>query len=77
MAYETRQHFPTQRIWITNEIIHNPSVNKHLNMQVEFIEVKEGQKDFSVVASGMWLSYLPLAPAFRKCSYLKTRVARL
>ncbi|MFM8008965.1 MAG: 4-hydroxy-3-methylbut-2-enyl diphosphate reductase, partial [Dolichospermum sp.] len=21
MAYETRQHFPTERIWITNEII--------------------------------------------------------
>ncbi len=53
MAYETRQHFPTQQIWITNEIIHNPSVNQHLrDMQVEFIEVKEGQKDFSGVAVG-------------------------
>ena len=53
MAYETRQHFPTQRIWITNEIIHNPSVNQHLrNMQVEFIEVKAGQKDFSIVSIG-------------------------
>ncbi|MBV9387218.1 MAG: 4-hydroxy-3-methylbut-2-enyl diphosphate reductase [Chroococcidiopsidaceae cyanobacterium CP_BM_ER_R8_30] len=53
MAYETRQHFPTQRVWITNEIIHNPSVNQHLrNMQVEFIEVKAGQKDFSGVAPG-------------------------
>lgn len=53
MAYETRQHFPTQRIWITNEIIHNPSVNKHLqDMQVGFIEVKAGEKDFSVVESG-------------------------
>jgi 4-hydroxy-3-methylbut-2-enyl diphosphate reductase len=53
MAYETRQHFPTQQIWITNEIIHNPSVNQQLrNMQVEFIEVKQGQKDFSVVGSG-------------------------
>jgi 4-hydroxy-3-methylbut-2-enyl diphosphate reductase len=53
MAYETRQHFPTQQIWITNEIIHNPSVNQRLrDMQVEFIEVKEGQKDFSGVAVG-------------------------
>jgi len=53
MAYETRQHFPSQRIWITNEIIHNPSVNQHLrNMQVEFIEVKAGQKDFCVVSKG-------------------------
>lgn len=53
MAYETRQHFPTERIWITNEIIHNPSVNQHLrDMNVEFISVEESQKDFSVVGTG-------------------------
>jgi 4-hydroxy-3-methylbut-2-enyl diphosphate reductase len=53
MAYETREHFPTERIWITNEIIHNPSVNQHLlDMNVGFIPVVEGNKDFSVVGSG-------------------------
>jgi 4-hydroxy-3-methylbut-2-enyl diphosphate reductase len=53
MAYETRQHFPTERIWITNEIIHNPGVNNRLKeMTVGFIEVKDGQKDFSVVGEG-------------------------
>ena len=53
MAYETRQHFPTQRIWVTNEIIHNPSVNQRLReMQVEFIDYASGKKDFSVVDSG-------------------------
>ncbi|MBE9180955.1 4-hydroxy-3-methylbut-2-enyl diphosphate reductase [Oculatella sp. LEGE 06141] len=53
MAYETRQHFPTERIWITNEIIHNPSVNQQLReMQVGFIPVDAEQKDFSVVDSG-------------------------
>ncbi|MBE9120747.1 4-hydroxy-3-methylbut-2-enyl diphosphate reductase [Tychonema sp. LEGE 07199] len=53
IAYEARQHFPTQRIWITNEIIHNPSVNQHLrDMEVGFIAVEKGQKDFSVVSSG-------------------------
>ena len=53
MAYETRQHFPTERIWITNEIIHNPSVNQRLkDMNVGFITAKEGQKDFSVVSQG-------------------------
>lgn len=53
MAYETRQHFPTENIWITNEIIHNPSVNQHLqDMKVEFIPVENGNKDFSVVNSG-------------------------
>ena len=53
MAYETRQHFPKERIWITNEIIHNPSVNQRLlEMNVGFIEVINGSKDFSVVAAG-------------------------
>lgn len=53
MAYETRQHFPTEKIWITNEIIHNPSVNRRLQeMAVGFIEVVDGQKDFSVVGKG-------------------------
>lgn len=50
MAYETRTHFPTEKIWITNEIIHNPSVNKRLReMNVDFIPVDNGVKDFSVV----------------------------
>lgn len=53
MAYETRQHFPTERIWITNEIIHNPSVNQRLReMEVEFIPVEQGNKDFSGVGKG-------------------------
>jgi len=53
MAYETRQHFPTERIWITNEIIHNPSVNQHLQeMKVAYIPVEKKQKDFSVVTQG-------------------------
>jgi 4-hydroxy-3-methylbut-2-enyl diphosphate reductase len=53
MAYETRQHFPTERIWMTNEIIHNPSVNQRLqDMQVDFIPVVAGEKDFSVVGAG-------------------------
>ncbi|MFM7551008.1 MAG: 4-hydroxy-3-methylbut-2-enyl diphosphate reductase [Cyanobacteriota bacterium] len=53
MAYETRRHYPTERIWITNEIIHNPSVNAHLReMDVRFISVEQGVKDFSEVANG-------------------------
>jgi 4-hydroxy-3-methylbut-2-enyl diphosphate reductase len=53
MAYETRQHFPTERIWITNEIIHNPSVNQRLrDMKVGFISVEKDEKDFSVVDAG-------------------------
>ncbi|AGF52452.1 slr0348 [Synechocystis sp. PCC 6803] len=53
MAYETRQHFPGDRLWITNEIIHNPSVNQRLReMEVNFIDVVNGEKDFSGVAKG-------------------------
>ncbi|WP_017306843.1 4-hydroxy-3-methylbut-2-enyl diphosphate reductase [Spirulina subsalsa] len=53
MAYETRQHFPSERIWITNEIIHNPEVNERLRqMNVGFIPVEQGIKDFSLVQEG-------------------------
>ena len=53
MAYETRQHFPTEQIWITNEIIHNPSVNQRMQeMEVEFIPIEGKNKDFSVVGTG-------------------------
>ncbi|NEO13780.1 MULTISPECIES: 4-hydroxy-3-methylbut-2-enyl diphosphate reductase [unclassified Moorena] len=53
MAYETRTHFPSEQIWITNEIIHNPSVNQRLReMEVKFIAVEDGKKDFSVVGAG-------------------------
>ncbi|MEH2464907.1 4-hydroxy-3-methylbut-2-enyl diphosphate reductase [Nostoc sp.] len=53
MAYETRQHFLTEHIWITNEIIHNPSVNQRMQeMEVEFIPIQGKNKDFSVVGTG-------------------------
>ncbi len=53
MAYEARQHFPNQHIWITNEIIHNPEVNQQLKvMDVQFIELVDGEKDFSGVGVG-------------------------
>ena len=53
MAYETRKHYPNERIWITNEIIHNPSVNDQLRkMDVLFITEEKGIKDFSGVKDG-------------------------
>jgi len=53
MAYETRTHFPIERLWITNEIIHNPSVNQRLReMDVNFVPVAEGIKDFSGIGQG-------------------------
>jgi 4-hydroxy-3-methylbut-2-en-1-yl diphosphate reductase len=53
IAYETRQHFPTEQIWITNEIIHNPSVNQRLReMKVNFIQVENGSKNFDAIERG-------------------------
>ncbi|EFN56438.1 hypothetical protein CHLNCDRAFT_59658 [Chlorella variabilis] len=54
MAYEARRAYPGQRLHITNEIIHNPSVNQRLKeMDVQFIdEGADGGKDFSGVKEG-------------------------
>ncbi|XP_059653957.1 4-hydroxy-3-methylbut-2-enyl diphosphate reductase, chloroplastic [Cornus florida] len=53
IAYEARKQFPEEKIWITNEIIHNPTVNKRLEeMEVKDIPVQEGKKEFDVVKKG-------------------------
>ncbi|XP_019166219.1 PREDICTED: 4-hydroxy-3-methylbut-2-enyl diphosphate reductase, chloroplastic-like [Ipomoea nil] len=53
IAYEARKQFPTERIWITNEIIHNPTVNKRLEeMEVKNIPIDQGEKNFNVVDKG-------------------------
>nr|QIM59638.1 (E)-4-hydroxy-3-methylbut-2-enyl diphosphate reductase [Astragalus mongholicus] len=53
IAYEARKQFPDDKIWITNEIIHNPTVNKRLEeMNVQNIPLEEGQKQFEVVNKG-------------------------
>ncbi|KAL8205255.1 hypothetical protein R6Q57_008806 [Mikania cordata] len=53
IAYEARKQFPDEKIWITNEIIHNPTVNKRLEeMEVKDIPVKNGEKQFDVVDKG-------------------------
>ncbi len=43
LAYETRRHFPQKTIYITNEIIHNPYVNKRLvELGVRFLDGQDG-----------------------------------
>ncbi|KAJ4962246.1 hypothetical protein NE237_022185 [Protea cynaroides] len=53
IAYEARKQFPEEKIWITNEIIHNPTVNKRLEeMQVQNVPLDAGKKQFDVVDKG-------------------------
>lgn len=53
MAYETRKQYPTERIHITNEIIHNPVVNERLREMGVFFVPQDGLvKDFSDVQGG-------------------------
>ncbi|XP_072973384.1 4-hydroxy-3-methylbut-2-enyl diphosphate reductase, chloroplastic-like [Typha angustifolia] len=53
IAYEARKQFPEERMWITNEIIHNPTVNKRLEeMEVKDIPIEKGVKQFDVVDKG-------------------------
>lgn len=53
MAYETRRQFPGKRIWITNEIIHNPTVNRRMNEMNMFFVPQEGlKKDLSGIEEG-------------------------
>ncbi|CAM6076456.1 unnamed protein product [Sphagnum tenellum] len=46
----TRGNFPEHNLWITNEIIHNPTVNDRMaEMKVQMIPLEENGKDFTVV----------------------------
>jgi len=54
MAHESRNYFPDKTIWLSNEIIHNPKVNKNLEAKaMRFLPVKDnGAKDYSGVQEG-------------------------
>lgn len=53
IAYEARAKFPDRRIWITNEIIHNPIVNQRMKEIGIYSVPQEGlQKDLSGIEQG-------------------------
>ncbi len=61
-AYQTRAQFPDRRIFLTNEIIHNPRVNTELSeMGIEFLPPLAGG---SCDVSGLSNKDVVLMPAF-------------
>ncbi|KAG6410736.1 hypothetical protein SASPL_128803 [Salvia splendens] len=53
IAFEARRQFPSDNMWLTNEMIHNPTVNKMLeDMEVQTLPVNEGKKEFELVNEG-------------------------
>uniref|UniRef100_A0A7S3EKB2 4-hydroxy-3-methylbut-2-enyl diphosphate reductase n=3 Tax=Rhodosorus marinus TaxID=101924 RepID=A0A7S3EKB2_9RHOD len=72
IAYETRSHFPTQKIWLTNEIIHNPMVNNRLaDMGVFFIPQENMKKDFSEVQGDDVVVLPAFGATLEEMQYLK------
>ena len=62
MAYEARRQWPGAKMHVTNEIIHNPAVNRRLQeMDISIIQDVKGKgKDFS----GVQPSDVVILPAF-------------
>lgn len=57
MAYEARRQYPTEKMWITNEIIHNPSVNQARRAGAP-------GRGSAAAASATSLTHLPLLAIF-------------
>ncbi len=65
MAYETRRQFPDRRLWITNEIIHNPLVNQHLKaMSIRFLDEDESGKSVPKDFDRVGADDVVILPAF-------------
>ncbi|KAG2485361.1 hypothetical protein HYH03_015854 [Edaphochlamys debaryana] len=53
MAYEARQAHPEKKLFVTNEIIHNPEVNQRLKeMNIEIVEDDGKGKDYTKIQGG-------------------------
>ncbi|KAL1801857.1 hypothetical protein ACET3Z_030504 [Daucus carota] len=54
LVYEAKNQFPDQKIWITNEIIHNPTFSKKLeNLNIEYLpKTKDSKKQYDAIEKG-------------------------
>src|SRR6476660_156472 len=64
-AYQTRQRFPDQRVFLTGEIIHNPHVNEKLRaMGVRFLSDAAGSAASPSALDGLTPDDVVILPAF-------------
>jgi 4-hydroxy-3-methylbut-2-enyl diphosphate reductase len=64
-AYQTRQRFPDQRVFLTGEIIHNPHVNEKLRaMGVRFLSDAAGSAASPAALDGLTPDDVVILPAF-------------
>jgi 4-hydroxy-3-methylbut-2-enyl diphosphate reductase len=71
-AYQTRQRFPNQRVFLTGEIIHNPHVNEKLRaMGIGFLsdrldaaKAQTGEEAAAASVDGLLASDIVILPAF-------------
>uniref|UniRef100_A0A7S1XHR3 4-hydroxy-3-methylbut-2-enyl diphosphate reductase n=1 Tax=Erythrolobus australicus TaxID=1077150 RepID=A0A7S1XHR3_9RHOD len=74
IAYETRQQYPTETLWLTNEVIHNPVVNRRLaDMGVKFVPQEGLQKDLTVVNDGDVVILPAFGATLEEMQYLTSR----
>ncbi|KAA8492089.1 4-hydroxy-3-methylbut-2-enyl diphosphate reductase [Porphyridium purpureum] len=74
IAYEARQQFPTQTLWLTNEVIHNPIVNRRLaEMGVRFVPQEGLTKDLTVVDDGDVVILPAFGATLEEMQYLNSR----
>eukprot|EP00186_Timspurckia_oligopyrenoides_P003855 CAMPEP_0182445598 /NCGR_PEP_ID=MMETSP1172-20130603/3673_1 /TAXON_ID=708627 /ORGANISM="Timspurckia oligopyrenoides, Strain CCMP3278" /LENGTH=452 /DNA_ID=CAMNT_0024641401 /DNA_START=74 /DNA_END=1432 /DNA_ORIENTATION=- len=74
IAYEARQQFPNETLWLTNEVIHNPIVNKRLaDVGVKFVPQNGLVKDLTVVGDGDVVILPAFGATLEEMEYLDKR----